>query len=68
VDASTWAGDPKNPDFIAGQMRLLDMNLQEAKAALKGGTDLQIPWYKNELDETVCSLFLAALYLLILTL
>jgi len=44
------------------------MNLQEAKAALKGGTDLQIPWYKNELDETVCSLFLAALYLLILTL
>jgi hypothetical protein len=30
------------------------MNLQEAKAALKGGTELQMPWYKNELDGTVC--------------
>lgn len=53
VDASTWAGEPSNADFIAGQMRLLDMNLQQAKAALRGGTELQIPWYKNELDHKV---------------
>ena len=54
VDASTWAGDAKNPSFIAGQMRLLDMNLQEAKNALKGGNELNIPWYKNPTDEDVC--------------
>ncbi|KAF2674971.1 hypothetical protein BT63DRAFT_474652 [Microthyrium microscopicum] len=52
VDASTWAGDIKNPNFIAGQLRLLDVNLQQAKAALKGGTESQqLPWYKNVVDE-----------------
>jgi hypothetical protein len=53
VDASTWAGDPKDPNFIAGQLRLLDVNLQQAKTALKGGSDSQLPWYKNVIDENV---------------
>jgi Rogdi leucine zipper containing protein len=54
VDITTWAGDAKDPNYIAGQLRLLDVNLQEAKSALKGGNALQLPWYKNEMDETVC--------------
>jgi hypothetical protein len=53
VDATGWSGDSKDPNFISGQMRLLDVNLSEAKAALKGGNALQIPWYKNEIDEAV---------------
>lgn len=57
VDASSWAGDPKDANFIAGQLRLLDVNLQEAKAALKGGTDGQLPWYKDVTDESVCLFF-----------
>jgi hypothetical protein len=53
VDVATWGGDATDPHFIAGQLRLLDVNLQEAKAALKGGTALQLPWYKDAVDETV---------------
>jgi Rogdi leucine zipper containing protein len=53
VDATSWAGNPKDAGFIAGQMRLLDVNLQEAKAAIKGGTALQLPWYKSASDEAV---------------
>jgi Rogdi leucine zipper containing protein len=51
VDVAAWGGDASDPQFIAGQLRLLDVNLQEAKAALKGGT--QLPWYKDAVDETV---------------
>jgi len=50
VDVSTWAGDAKDPNFIAGQMRLLDVNIQEAKAALKGGPELQIPWWQSPVE------------------
>lgn len=53
VDVATWGGDATDPRFIAGQLRLLDVNLQEAKAALKGGTALQLPWYKDVVDEAV---------------
>jgi hypothetical protein len=53
VDVTTWAGDPRDPNFIAGQLRLLDVNFQEARSALKGGNATQLPWYKNEIDETV---------------
>lgn len=55
VDITNWAGDKKDANFISGQMRLLDVNLQEAKAAIKGGTSLQIPWYRSMDDESVCS-------------
>jgi Rogdi leucine zipper containing protein len=54
VDVTSWAGNPNDANFIAGQLRLLDVNLQEAKAALKGGTALQLPWYKSPLDDVVC--------------
>ncbi|KAE9991114.1 hypothetical protein EG327_000411 [Venturia inaequalis] len=50
VDASTWAGDSKDPQFIAGQMRLLDVNISEAKAALKGAPEKQIPWWQHPVE------------------
>jgi hypothetical protein len=57
VDASTWAGDAKDPQFISGQMRLLDVNIHEAKAALKGGPDYQAaPWWTSPTDENVRTL------------
>jgi hypothetical protein len=56
VDVSTWAGDAKDPQFIAGQMRLLDVNIHEAKAALKGGPDFHAaPWWSNPADAQVSS-------------
>jgi hypothetical protein len=58
VDVTRWAGDKHDASFIAGQLRLLDVNLQEAKAALKIGTGAQLPWYKAVLDDTVCFLIL----------
>lgn len=54
VDASTWAGDSKDPHFIAGQMRLLDVNIAEAKAALKGSPGKQTPWWQHPVDDEVC--------------
>lgn len=56
VDASTWAGDSKDPHFIAGQMRLLDVNISEAKAALKGAPEKQIPWWQHPVEAEVCDL------------
>ena len=54
VDASTWGGDATDANFIAGQMRLLDVNIQEAKAALKGGSGILIqPWWRNPIDSNV---------------
>ena len=53
VDASTWAGDTKDANFIAGQLRLLDVNIQEAKDALKGGSDAIVkPWYTDPVDAS----------------
>ncbi|KIW07891.1 uncharacterized protein PV09_01803 [Verruconis gallopava] len=51
VDAAVWAGDAKDPHFIAGQLRLLDVNLQEAKAALKGPSSK--PWFADPVDPAV---------------
>ncbi|KAF2433010.1 hypothetical protein EJ08DRAFT_647758 [Tothia fuscella] len=52
VDASTWAGDSGDPHFISGQMRLLDVNIHEAKAALKGGADSEAStWWSSLIDE-----------------
>jgi len=51
VDATCWTGDSKNANFIAGQLRLLHDNMQEAKTALKGWTEAQKPWYEDPVDE-----------------
>ena len=54
VDASTWAGDAKDSRFMSGQMHLLDVNIHEAKAALKGGSEFNAaPWWSERTDETV---------------
>ncbi|KAJ9623905.1 hypothetical protein H2203_005350 [Taxawa tesnikishii (nom. ined.)] len=54
VDATTWTGDAHNANFIAGQLRLLHDNIQEAKQALKGGSDVQqTPWNEDPLDERI---------------
>lgn len=53
MDASTWAGDPRSASFIAGQLRLLDVNIQEAKQALKGGEERRPPWWQEPIDEDI---------------
>lgn len=37
IDISRWTGDPQNPSFISGQLRLLADTLDEARQTLKGG-------------------------------
>jgi hypothetical protein len=53
VDASTWAGDSKDANFIAGQLRLVDVNIQEAKSALRGGSEVVKPWYADPVDSKI---------------
>ena len=53
VDVSTWTGDAKNAGFISGQLLLLEEHICEAKGFLKGGTDVQKPWWEDPLDEDV---------------
>lgn len=54
VDTTRWTGDATNASFISGQLKLLHDNIQEAKAALKGGTEGQgqkaKAWYEETLD------------------
>jgi hypothetical protein len=38
---------------MQGQLRLLDVNIQEAKNALKGGGALNLPWWKVPTQEDV---------------
>ncbi|KAF2273700.1 uncharacterized protein EI97DRAFT_150408 [Westerdykella ornata] len=51
IDVTTWAGDSKNADYIAGQMQLLADNVREARQALKGYSDVQMPWWKDPIDD-----------------
>ncbi|KAI9655718.1 MAG: hypothetical protein M1821_005153 [Bathelium mastoideum] len=51
VDASIWTGDNKNANFISGQLQLLHENMQEARQTLKGGSNVQRPWYDDPVDE-----------------
>ncbi|KAF2205114.1 hypothetical protein GQ43DRAFT_437343 [Delitschia confertaspora ATCC 74209] len=53
IDVTTWTGDSKNASFVAGQFRLLYDNIQEARQALKGYSDVQLPWWEDPLDENV---------------
>jgi hypothetical protein len=53
VDVSAWTGDAKNASFIAGQLRLLFDNIQEARQALKGYPDVCAPWCQNQIDDKV---------------
>ncbi|OCK83127.1 hypothetical protein K432DRAFT_468924 [Lepidopterella palustris CBS 459.81] len=53
VDVTTWTGDAKNANFIAGQLQLLYDNIQEARQALRGYSDVQRPWWENPIDEQI---------------
>ena len=53
IDVTTWTGDARNADFIAGQLRLLFENVQEAKLAMKGGSSAQKSWWEDPYDESV---------------
>ena len=53
VDVSTWTGDSKDANFIAGQLRLLFSNMEEARGALRGGPDVLTPWWNAPVDENV---------------
>ncbi|KAM5438741.1 hypothetical protein McanMca71_000748 [Microsporum canis] len=56
VDISTYTGDPKNANFIAGQLKLLGDNLAEARQTLKGdGEGIKQPWFEDSAHEKVGS-------------
>lgn len=50
VDATRWTGDHNNADFISGQLQLLHESVQEAKAALKGINEDQVPWHEDPIS------------------
>lgn len=52
IDVSRWAGDYKDASFIAGQLRLLSDNIQEARQTLKGEVSIK-PWWEDPVDEKV---------------
>ncbi|ORY11527.1 RAVE subunit 2/Rogdi [Clohesyomyces aquaticus] len=53
IDVTTWTGDASNANFVAGQLHLLHDNMQEARQALKGYSDVQLPWWENPIDEKI---------------
>jgi hypothetical protein len=66
IDVTIWTGDAKNANFISGQFQLLYDNIQEARQALRGYSDVQRPWTENPVDEQVgtCSTSLAQVKLI----
>lgn len=54
VDTTLWTGDATNANFISGQLKLLHDNVQEAKAALKGGPDAPgvKSWYEDPVEAS----------------
>jgi len=53
IDVATWGGDATRADFVAGQLQLLHEHVQEARQALKGYSDVQLPWWEHPVDEQV---------------
>ena len=51
IDVAVWAGDATNASFMAGQLQLLHDHINEARAALKGHSHVQQPWWDNALDD-----------------
>ncbi|MCJ1329026.1 hypothetical protein MMC10_005703 [Thelotrema lepadinum] len=51
VDTSRWTGDPRNAQFISGQLKLLLDLVREARQSLKGGEDIVGKWWESPLDE-----------------
>ena len=53
IDVATWRGDATNANFVSGQLQLLHDHILEAQAALKGYSDVQLPWWENAVDDKV---------------
>ncbi|KAK8230489.1 RAVE subunit 2/Rogdi [Phyllosticta capitalensis] len=53
VDVTTWTGDSKNANFISGQLGLLYDNIEEARQALRGASDVRPQWWNNPVDEKI---------------
>jgi hypothetical protein len=54
IDVATWGGDAASANFVSGQLQLLHEHILEAQAALKGYSDVQLPWWENPVDGKVC--------------
>lgn len=53
IDVAAWGGDVTNADFVAGQLQLLHDHILEARSALKGYSDVQLPWWEHPVDDKV---------------
>lgn len=51
IDVVSWGGDPTDASFVAGQLQLLHDHIREARHALKGYSDVHLPWWAHPLDE-----------------
>jgi hypothetical protein len=60
IDVAIWGGDATKADFVAGQLQLLHEHIQEARQALKGYSDVQLPWWEHPVDEKVGAYSLVA--------
>ncbi|KAH9866474.1 hypothetical protein IAQ61_008479 [Plenodomus lingam] len=50
IDVATWGGDATNASFVSGQLQLLHDHILEARASLKGYSNVQSPWWENPVD------------------
>lgn len=50
IDVVSWGGDATNASFVAGQLQLLHDHILEARHALKGYSDVQMPWWEAPID------------------
>jgi hypothetical protein len=51
IDVVSWGGDATNASFVAGQLQLLHDHILEARQALKGYSDVQMPWWQDPVDD-----------------
>jgi hypothetical protein len=65
IDVTAWTGDPKDANFISGQLRLLSENIVEARQALKGpDPDTRPNWWSEPLNPDVSVVFNSTLLML----
>lgn len=53
IDVVSWGGDATNANFVAGQLQLLHDHILEARQALKGHSDVQMPWWEHPVDDNI---------------
>ena len=54
IDVAAWSGNPDEPAFVAGQLRLLAESIHDARSALRGYSDAAVgQWWERPVDEHV---------------